>query len=187
MRTIIPLLVLPLVASIPAIAAETVPVAPFNSVELRGGGQITVRPGPVQRITILDGSTAFTHVYMASDRRLRIDVCNNRCPRHYRLRVEVQSPNAPDLAVSGGGAIAVAGGYRPQPRLAAAVNGGGSIDARALSAANVSAAVNGGGNVVVNAQRSLSAAVNGGGAVRYIGNPRVSMAVRGGGMVGPAK
>jgi hypothetical protein len=141
----------------------------------------------VQRVTIVNGSSAFTHVYMTSGRKLRIDVCNNRCPQHYRLRVEIQSPSAPDLAVSGGGAISVAGGYRPQPSLAAAVNGGGSIDARAVSAGKVSAAVNGGGNVVVNAQRSLLAAVNGGGAVRYIGNPQVSMAVRGGGMVGPAR
>jgi len=42
-----------------AAAAEVVPVPQFRSVELRGGGSVTVVPGPVQRVTIVDGSSQF--------------------------------------------------------------------------------------------------------------------------------
>ena len=120
---------------------------------------------------------------MDSNGRLRIDTCNNRCPQHYRMRVEIQSPDLPDLAINGGGAIGVQPGFRPENDLSAAVNGGGKIDARAVDAASVSAAVNGGGDIFVHARSALSAAINGGGVVRYLGRPQVSSAIRGGGVV----
>jgi hypothetical protein len=155
--------------------------------ELRGGGEVIVRPGAVQRVTILEGSSRFTQVYVAPTGKLRIDVCNNRCPRNYRLRVEVQSPQVPDVAIAGGGKIHAMGGFRAQRQLSAAVSGGGLIDMQAVDALDVSAAVNGGGQITVRPRATLSAAVNGGGAVRYLGNPHVSMAVRGGGAVTPAR
>jgi hypothetical protein len=185
MRSIVPLFAAAFAASAPALAVETVPVPRFNSVELRGGGEVTVRPGPVQRVTLVEGSSRFTNVYMTRGGKLRIDACNNRCPDPYRLRVEIQSPNVPDVAISGGGSIKAVQGFASQSHLAAAVNGGGAIDLRAVDALNVSAAVNGGGRVAVRPGRTLSAAVNGGGEVRYAGNPQVSMAVHGGGVVRP--
>ena len=183
MRSIVPLFLTIFAASAPALAVETVPVPSFRSVELRGGGEVVVRPGPVQRVTILDGSSQFTRMYVVRDRQLRIDVCNNRCPQRYRLRVEIQSPQMPDVAISGGGAIRALDGFAPQRQLSAAIHGGGAIDVRAVEASSVSAAVNGGGRISVNPRNSLSAAVNGGGEVRYAGNPEVSMAVHGGGLV----
>ena len=185
MRSTLPLFLAMFAASAPALAIENVPVAPFRSVELRGGGEVIVRPGPVQRVTILEGSTQFTRMYVARDRELRIDVCNERCPHHYRLRVEIQSPDMPDVAIAGGGAIRALGGFAAQSQLSAAIHGGGAIDVRAVQASSVSAAVNGGGRISVYPRNSLSAAVNGGGEVRYAGNPQVSMAVRGGGVVRP--
>ena len=185
MRSTIPLFAAALAASAPALALENVPVPGFRAVQLRGGGEVTVRPGPVQRVTIVEGSGQFTALRVERNGQLKIDACNNRCPRHYRLRIEIQSPRVPDLAVSGGGAIRASGGFAATDHLSAAVNGGGSIDARAIDAQNVSAAVNGGGHISVRPRRTLSAAVNGGGEVRYFGNPQVSMAVRGGGTVRP--
>lgn len=185
MRSTIPLFVAAFAASAPVLALENVPVPGFRAVQLRGGGEVTIRPGPVQRVTIVDGSSQFTSLRVERGGQLRIDACNYRCPRQYRLRIEIQSPRVPDLAVSGGGAIRASGGFAPTGHLAAAVSGGGSIDARAIDAANVSAAVNGGGHISVRPRLTLSAAVNGGGEVRYLGNPQVSMAVRGGGTVRP--
>jgi hypothetical protein len=185
MRSILPLFATALAASAPAFATELVNVPGFRTVELRGGGVVTVVPGPTQRVTIEQGSTQFTRMYVTSDGKLRIDTCNQRCPQHYRLQVVIQSPRAPDLAVSGGGLVTTAGGFNSQSQLAAAVNGGGRIDARSIDVVNISAAVNGGGEVLVRPRSSLSAAVNGGGHVRYWGNPNVSMAVRGGGSVSP--
>src|SRR5439155_5869517 len=117
MRSIAPIFALALAISAPALATEIVPVAPFRSVELRGGGYVVVVPGPAQRVTILEGSTQFTHLRVERDGRLKIDTCNDRCPQHYRLRVEIQSPRVPDLGISGGGDIAVEPGFRAQSQL----------------------------------------------------------------------
>ena len=186
MRSILPLFALALATSAPVLATEVVPVPGFRSVELRGGGTVNVVPGPVQRVTIVEGSSQFTGMRVERDGELKIDTCNERCPPVYRLRVEIQSPRVPDLAIRGGGVIGTAGGFRAQSQLSVAVNGGGKIDARSLDAVNVSAAVNGGGEILVRPRASLSAAVNGGGHVRYFGNPTTSVAIRGGGAVSRA-
>lgn len=183
MRSLRPLFAGALVAAAPALATEVVPVPPFNSVQLRGGGLVTVVPGPVQRVAILEGSSRFTRMYVVRDGQLRIDTCEERCPPIYRLRVEIESPRVPDLAIDGGGQIATVSGFRPQSELSTAINGGGRIDARSVEAAEVSAAVNGGGELLVSPRAQLSAAVNGGGHVHYWGNPAVSSAIHGGGAV----
>ena len=185
MRSTLPLFAAALAASVPALAVETIPVNGFRSVQLRGGGEVTVRPGPAQRVTIIEGSSRFTTFRVDRSGQLRINVCEGQCPRHYRLRIDIQSPRVPDLAISGGGTIRTAGGFAGEDHLAVAVNGGGSIDARAVAAAVVTAAVNGGGRIAVHPRRSLQAAVSGGGEVRYLGKPQVSMAVNGGGAVRP--
>lgn len=182
-RSTLPLFALALAISAPVLATELVPVPQFRSVELRGGGDVAIVPGPVERVTIIEGSSQFTRMYVENDGQLRIDACNERCPRNYQLRIQIQSPRVPNLAVSGGGTITTMGGYAPEGHLAVAVNGGGKIDARSVEASEVSAAVNGGGELLVRPRQSLAAAVNGGGNIRYWGHPSVSMAVRGGGNV----
>jgi hypothetical protein len=185
MRSTLPLFALALAVSAPVLATEVIPVSGFRSVQLVGGGIVTVVPGPSQRVTILEGSSRFTRMRVQPNGKLKIVTCDDRCPHTYRLRVEIQSPRVPDLGISGGGLINATGGFRPQPQVSVAINGGGEIDARAIEASNVLAAVNGGGEILVRPRSILSAAVNGGGHVRYWGNPRVSMAVHGGGAVSP--
>ena len=46
MRSIIPLFAVAFAASAPAVATELVPVRRFRSIELRGGGEVTLVPGP---------------------------------------------------------------------------------------------------------------------------------------------
>lgn len=183
MRSIIALFVFALATAAPVAAAELVPVPGFRGVELRGGGEIVVRPGPSQRVTLLAGSLRFTNVRVERNGRLIIDACNAHCPRNYDLRIEIQSPTVPSVAINGGGTIIASAGFATQSQLSAAVNGGGEINLRAVVARNISAAVNGGGLIRTGHAASLSAAVNGGGEVRYAGNPQVSSAVRGGGSV----
>lgn len=165
-------------------AAEPVSVPAFRSVELRGGGSIVFTPGAAQRVTLVEGSSRVTRLAVDRNGRLTISACAGRCPANYKLRIEIQAPQMPDVALTGGGAIRAASGFRPQPRVSAAIRGGGRIDLRALRTDSASAAVKGGGEILVQARASLSAAVAGGGAVRYWGNPRVSSAVQGGGWVG---
>src|SRR6185295_14843371 len=181
MRSILPLFAVAFASAAPALATEAVPVSAFRSIQLRGGGEVTIRPGPVQRVTLVEGSSRITRFRVERGDQLRIDVCGGNCPRQYRLRIEIQSPSAPDLAIAGGGMIRVLNGFGPQRQLSAAVSGGGKIDALAVSAGDVSAAVHGGGLISVRPRANLSAAVNGGGEVRYSGSPRVSSAINGGG------
>lgn len=183
MRSTVSLLVFAIAISSPAFATELVRVPQFRSVEIRGGGDITVVPGPAQRVTLLEGSTRFTQFHVDRD-SLRIDACNQECPRQYRLRIEIQSPQVPGVAVTGGGMIHVGSGFAAQPDLSAAIKGGGKIDARAVDAGHVSAAVDGGGQIEVRPRSTLAAAVRGGGEIRYSGNPQVTSAIMGGGWIG---
>ena len=183
MRSIVPLIGVALAAPASAAAAEVVPVPRFQSIQLYGGGEVQLRRGAVQRVTLLEGSRAFTNIRVLSEGKLRIDACNPRCPRHYRLRILVESPTVPVLAVSGGGLIRAGTGFASPRALTVAVSGGGLIDTVAVPADVATAAVNGGGEIKVSARRVLTAAVNGGGVVRYWGNPVVTQVVKGGGIV----
>jgi Putative auto-transporter adhesin, head GIN domain len=185
MRSFIPLLVFGLSVVAPASAAEIVPVASFSSVQLRGGGEVSLRYGPVQRVTLIEGSRQFTQVRVDSHRKMTIDACNSRCPRHYRLRIVIESPTVPVLAVQGGGTITAAPGFSDQSVLTLAVGGGGAIDARAVPVETATAAVSGGGDIKVRPRRVLTAAVNGGGTIRYWGDPAVTTVINGGGTVRP--
>lgn len=178
-----PLFALALLVSAPAFASEIVSVHNFRSVELRGGGLVDVLPGPVQQVAIVEGTSQLTHMYVDREGMLVIRTCDEHCPPAYRLRVQIRSPQVPDLAIDGGGTIVAGPGFASQAHLSAAVNGGGRIDARPIDAARVLAAVNGGGELLVRARTSLSAAVNGGGHIRYWGTPATSIAVHGGGGV----
>jgi hypothetical protein len=182
MRSLIPLFAMAF-ASTSVVAAEVVPVAAFQSIELRGGGDLSLRPSPVQRVTLVEGSGQFTSVRVLSQGRLRIEACNARCPQHYRLRIVVESPTVPVLAVKGGGTIAAAPGFPSQRELVAAVGGGGAIDSRAVSVDDATAAVSGGGEIKLRARKALTAAVSGGGTVRYWGDPAVTTVIEGGGTV----
>jgi len=183
MRSLIPLFATALAASAPALATEVVSLPAFHSVQLRGGGEVTIRPGSVQRVTVVEGSAQITRFRVVRDGQLQIDMCDGNCPRHYNLRIEIESPHAPDVAIAGGGLIHANGGFAPQRQLSVAIKGGGKIDMLAVPANSVSAAVQGGGLINVRARSTLSVAVNGGGEVRYSGNPQVSSAINGGGAV----
>src|SRR4051812_37748220 len=113
MRSILPLFAVALAVSGPALATEGVRLPMFRSIELRGGGEVMLRPSPVQRVTLIEGSAQITRFHIDRDGQLKIDVCNGRCPSNYRLRVEIQSPYAPDVAISGGGLIRAAGSFAP--------------------------------------------------------------------------
>src|SRR5881275_2612884 len=102
-RSIVPLFAVAFVAAAPALASELVPLPNFDSVELRGGGEVTIVRGPIERVTILEGSTQFSRVYVDRGDSLKIDACNERCSHSYHLRIQIQSPHVPTLAIDGGG------------------------------------------------------------------------------------
>jgi hypothetical protein len=183
MRSFVPFFALAAAASAPAVAVEPMPVASFRAIELHGGGIVSITPAPVQRVTLLEGSTQFTKVRVNGDGKLEIDACNRQCPRNYHLRIQVETPRVSGLAVNGGGLMTTANGFARQKEIGVAVNGGGKIDARSIDAANVAAAVNGGGLILVRSNGTLGAAVHGGGEIVYWGSPNVATSIAGGGAV----
>ena len=166
-----------------ASAQTTVPLAQFNSIELRGGGHVVLRHGAQQKVTIVQGSTKYTKFEMEDAGKLVIDACNSDCPMQYDLEIEIVTPDVHAVAISGGGRIESAPGFPAQGAITAAVNGGGHIDLRNVAAENGTAAVDGGGHIEIKASLHLTAAVNGGGNIRYVGNPQVTTAIDGGGSV----
>jgi hypothetical protein len=167
-------------AAAPALA-QTVHLAPFDSVELEGGGHVVIRNGKVQQVRIVNGSPAFTRFVTDEPGQLRIEACNRECPRHYDLQIEITTPRLDALAVSGGGEIDGVGSFPASRRLALAIDGGGSIDTRPFAADKVTAAVNGGGLIRLRATRDLTGVIHGGGRIRYRGSPRVTQVIDGGG------
>ena len=180
-----------------ASAREVVPLPKFRSVELNGGGRVVLRHGPVQRVTLLEGSTEVSGLRVSSGEQQRrgrntfisnpdqlvIDVCKRSCNGRYDLVVEIVSPSIDAIAVNGGGTVETTGRFPRQGNVGIAVNGGGEIDARALAASNVGAAVSGGGLILTRPESSLGAAIQGGGEIRYWGDPVVGTAIDGGGKV----
>ena len=164
-------------------SGAVVPVGQFNSVGLHGGGHVVLRYGATERVTILKGSTQYTHIYVENGRSLRIDTCNDSCPMQYDLEVEIVMPRVTAVAIMGGGHIESAPGFPAQGTITAAIHGGGNIDIRAIDAADATAAVDGGGRIRLHSDKHLTAAINGGGSVGYSGAAEVTSAVNGGGSV----
>ena len=97
-----------------AFSASTLPVGPFRSLELRGGGHVILRHGAAQRIKLIDGSTQVTRFRVKSDGQLVIDACNKDCPRHYNLEVEIVTPRIEGVAIAGGGKLESESGFGRQ-------------------------------------------------------------------------
>jgi hypothetical protein len=169
-------------AAVPAAAQTPVRVGAFDSIELRGGGEVIVRYGREQRVTILSGDPNLASIAVDDEADLVIRPCRKSC-RNQHLRVEVVTDELEAVAISGGGIVRTEGAFPSRHTVALAVNGGGTLDARSLRADTVAAAINGGGRIRTSPARTLAASVRGGGAVTYTGDPRTTVSINGGGTV----
>lgn len=168
----------------PLVAAQTViPVERFRSVELQNGGRVTVRHGATQRVTILKGNPRTTRIRVAEGQRLVIENCKPDCRHTDRMEIEVITPAIAALSVSNGGTVQSAGAFPAQAAIKAAVEQGGAVDIRSISADSVDAAVDSGGRIFTAPRATLTAAVASGGIITYWGNVSVRRTIRGGGVV----
>lgn len=163
-------------------AQTVIPVARFQSIELHDGGEVIVRHGTTQRVTILSGNARSTRV-RADGERLVIDNCRPDCPRDYHLRMEIITPGISALSVSDGGILRSAGAFPVQAAISAAVEQGGTLDIRSMAADAVTASVDSGGRIFTHPRQTLTAAIESGGVITYWGDVRVRKAVRDGGIV----
>ena len=169
-----------------AAAQTAVSVPAVDSIALRGGGSVTVRPGAAQRVTRIRGNTQTTRFSVNRNGQLRIDACRTTC-RNYDLQIEIVTPQLDGAAIHGGGVIRAQGRFPDRGSLAVAITGGGVIDVSPIRAGSVAAAIRGGGAILTHARNSLLASVSGGGSIAYLGDPSVTQAVQGGGSVQPAR
>jgi Putative auto-transporter adhesin, head GIN domain len=167
----------------PVAAQTAIRVAPFRSVELHSGGEVILRHGPTQRVTLLKGDADCAKVKTDDAGRLVIEKYSAECHRKYDLQVEVVAPYFAELAVNDGGRINSIGDFPRQPEIRAAVRNGGSLDLRSLTADRVSASVAEGGRILVIPQTILTASVANGGQITYWGDPRVEKSIQHGGAV----
>lgn len=178
-----------IVAAVPAVASaqKVTPVDKFNSLELRGGGTITIRQAAVQRVTVIEATSDRPQVEVVDGGKLILAPCSGVCfgPNHFEVLVE--TPVMSSVAIKGGGHIVSEGNFAQQGAVSAAIHGGGMIDLKTMPAQSASAAIRGGGKIVMAAQDSLSASIAGGGSIRYLGHPAVSTSIHGGGSVDPVR
>jgi len=171
-------------AAAPAAAQTMVDVPAFDSLNLRGGGEVVIRHGNRQSVTLIRGNLEMSRFRVDHDGTLEIDACVRSC-RDYELRVEIVTPRLDGVGIDGGGEIRAEGAFPERDTLAIGIDGGGEIDMVAVPAETVAAGINGGGRITAHAERRLAAGINGGGEVRYRGHPEVTSAIDGGGDVSP--
>ena len=160
-----------------------VQVKPFRSIELPQGGHVILRPSPTQRVTLVRGSLDYTRLSVTDRGALVIDKCYRKCPRGYRLELEILSPNVTRLSLANGGRIESRGSFARQSDLAVAVAHGGTIDVRSIVAQSVTATVEQGGRILTVPRVSLVASVTQGGAIVYWGSAQVTQSIDHGGVV----
>lgn len=171
-----------LVCATSQVSAQSIPVAAFNSVELRNGGKLVLLHGANHQVTLRKGSQHYTGFTVANG-KLTIDKCRQTCPRGYEMEVEIITPQIQGVAVSDGGVVETRGSFPQQQDLAVAINHGGVIDTRSITANKVLAAINHGGVILTMARSILTASISNGGVVTFWGNAIVNQAVSRGGVV----
>lgn len=176
------------VAPVVASAQTVMPTDRFTSVDLHGGGKITIRQGPVQRVTLVRGDPKVAR-FEVTDRdrggRLVMSPCEGFCWGSHHFEVEIETPELNGVAIHGGGHIVAHGAFPSQGAVAASIHGGGEIDMKDVPAKSASASIHGGGRIQVAAQSALAASIFGGGSIRYLGQPTVASEIHGGGTISP--
>lgn len=158
-------------------------VGPFSSIELPHGGHVVLQRAPTQRVSLVRGSLDYTRLAVSDGGRLIIDKCFRKCPRGYRLELEILTPNVTGITLANGGSIQTRGSFPRQSDLSVTVSHGGIVDVRSMVANRVTASVNHGGRILTVPQASLAARVTQGGVITYWGDAQVRSSTEHGGVV----
>ena len=161
---------------------QAVRLAPFTSIELDGGVKAVLQYGSPQRVTLLKGNGDISLITVTEE-RLVIDKCRDKCPRGYELHVEIVTPLITAISAANGGVIESRGNFPLQPAMSLAVRHGGTVDARTISANNITAAVAQGGRIFAKPQMTIVASISNGGVITYWGNAQVTSSTQHGGAV----
>jgi len=76
-RTILPALALAALVPSAALAAQTISVPPFRSIELYGGGEATLRHGDRQRVVLIKGDPKIAQIEVKGGGKLVLSPCRD--------------------------------------------------------------------------------------------------------------
>ncbi len=192
-RLLLPVALSLTMVDVPASVAQDEPSAPsqrpvtlqvpaFITIDASNGSHVVFEPGAARRVTLVRGSLEYSRVTVAGG-RLVIDKCARKCPRGYRLEVEIVAPAVIGVSLAHGGRIQSRGSFPRQGELTIVVSNGGMIDVRSMAVDRVTASVEQGGGIMTAPQVELFASVIQGGVITYWGNARVRSSVAHGGVV----
>jgi hypothetical protein len=129
------------------------------------------------------GSRDYTRLSVTDGGALVIDKCFRKCPRGYRIEIEILTPSLAGVSLANGGTIQSRGSFARQTDLDVAVRHGGTIDVRSMVAQRVTASVEHGGRILTVPQTWLFATVSQGGVITYWGDGQVKSSIERGGVV----
>ena len=171
-----------LTAALGSTAQSVFSVAAFRSIQLQDGGEVIVRHGSTQRVTLVKGRRECSSVTV-EDGELLIRGPHGQCRDEREMVIEVQTPAIEKLKVMDGGTLRTVGSFPSQEKLLGMVESGGRLDMRSMNAKAVRAGVRHGGGIFTKPTVSLQARIAQGGLITYWGDPDVQSRVEHGGAV----
>jgi hypothetical protein len=177
-------------------------VAPFETVELAGSNNVTIRVSEDQAVAVHADHNLLDRVTTeVQSGNLVIGNVSGSFTAKSPMHVDVSVPSLSEVTLSGSGNIAVSGidgnrltiilsgsgvviGSGNIEHLDVALSGSGDAQLGQLTANGVRALVSGSGNVFVTATESLDASVPGSGVIIYAGDPKeVTKSITGSGTI----
>lgn len=183
-------------------ATESREVSGFSGVRLDGAGQLTIKQGDTESLSItaddnllpyLTSEVSGQTLVLGIKSGTRISTSNkivyqvtaktlNAIDIEGGAEVDAQGINADSLAVTlkGGATLKVAGKVSQQ---SVTFDGGGNYDGQALDSETAQVTCKGAGLIVVRVSKTLDVKIDGAAVVEYIGSPQVTKSVTGLGIV----
>jgi len=178
---------------------ESRAVTAFDSIELRGIGDITVVAGDALSLTVRADESAIAGVHTNVEGTTLV-ISEDKKADNGRVEIVIHAPTLSSVEVLGAGSITVSGLDVERFAIAVAgagdatlsgrantvvavLSGAGSIDASALTATDVTARLTGVGSLSLNASQTLDAELGGVGDITYTGDPVVTSKVSGVGKI----
>ena len=174
-------------------------VTTFDSIELRGVGDITVVAGDALSLSVRADKSAIAGVRTNVEGTTLV-ISEDTKATDGRVEIVIHAPTLSSVEVLGAGSITVSGLDVERFAIAVAgagdatvsgrattvvavLSGAGSIDASGLTGTNVTARLTGVGSLSLNASKTLDAELGGVGDITYSGDPVVTSKVSGVGQV----
>lgn len=153
----------------------------FNKLDLAGGGDLFITHSPVTTLKVVGSMACLKSVESDVNSETLVIHRKNDSPRNCKLKLHISTPELVSIQQGGGGNVKVNTGFDATDSFHYVLNGGGTVDLKALKVNSFNAIINGGGTMFIHAEKQLNAEINGGGSIVYQGDPEVTSNISAGG------